>query len=338
MLKMKRRWRALPKQTGHKTRIMQTLKILWEYTDEEHFLSGPKIMELLKQYGYDADRKTVMDDIESLKNFGFDIDCQRNKGYYIISRSFEMSELVLLADAVQSCRFITEGKSKQIIEKLETLTGKHERDRLKRQLRVAGRVKTMKGSALVNVDILHSAINADKRVSFVYTDWNVDGVRVARHDGRRYRVSPWALCWEDEYYYLIGYDSDTQSIKHFRVDKMQNIRLSDERREGKEQAERFDIGSYSGKLFGMFGGEETLVTLRCKNSLAGVIIDRFGESVPRRKGDDGYFEVTVKVIPSPHLYSWVINFGGGIAIKSPQFAIDELKALAKEALSAYEEE
>ncbi len=328
----------MPKQTGHKTRILQTLKILWEHTDEEHFLSCPRILEMLKSQGFAADRKTVLDDIESLKNFGFDIDCQRNKGFYIVSRSFEMSELVLLADAVQSCRFITEGKSKQIIEKLEMLTGKHERDRLKRQLRVAGRVKNMKGSALVSVDILHSAINADKRVSFVYTDWNVDGVRVPRHDGKRYRVSPWALCWEDENYYLIGYDAEKQSIKHFRVDKMQNIRLSDERREGKEQADKFDIGSYSGKLFGMFGGEETLVTLKCKNSRAGVIIDRFGEGVPRRKCEDGWFELTVKVIPSPHLYAWLINFGGDIVIKSPAFAIEELKALAKASLSAYGEE
>lgn len=328
----------MPKQTGHKTRILQTLKILWENTDEEHFLSCPQIMEILTRQGVTADRKTVLDDIESLKAVGFDIDCRRNKGFYIVSRSFEMSELVLLADAVQSCRFITEGKSKQIIEKLEMLTGKHERDRLKRQLRVAGRVKNMKGSALVNVDILHGAINADKQVSFVYTDWNVDGVRVPRHEGRRYRISPWALCWEDENYYLVGYDSAEARIKHFRVDKMQNIRLLDERREGKEQADKFDIGSYSGKLFGMFGGEETLVTLRCKNSRAGVIIDRFGESVPRRKCDDGHFEVTVKVIPSPHLYAWLINFGGDIVIKSPQFAIEELKALAKASLAAYEEE
>ncbi len=327
----------MPKKSGQKARILQVLRILWEQTDDEHYLSCPQILDILSSMGVEADRKTVIDDIECLNGYGFDIACTRNKGYNITSRSFELSELVLLADAVQSCKFITERKSRQIIEKLEKLTGKHERTQLKRQVHVAGRIKTMKSSALIEVDILHKAINTDCRVSFVYTDWNVDGQRVARHGGKRYRVSPWALCWEDEYYYLIGYDSDSKKIKHFRVDKMQSIQIRDERREGIKEMERFDIGSYSGKLFGMFSGEETLVTLRCKNERAGVIIDRFGQGIPVRKLDGGYFEVTVKVIPSPHLYSWVMNFSGEITIKSPQEAVDGLLAMAESAIAAHKE-
>lgn len=327
----------MPKNSGQKLRPMYVLKALWERTDEEHCITTAKLLEVLEAYGVAADRKTVYDDIEQLKLFGFDIQTARGKdgGYSLVSRDFELSELVLLADAVQSSRFITEKKSAALIEKLASLSSVYEAKRIGRQVHVAGRIKSMEETIFYNVDAIHSAINENKQIAFTYFDWNEKKEKVERHDGKRYVVSPHALCWDDENYYLVAFDAEAGQTKHYRVDKMSRIKQTTEERVGQTVASSFDIGTYSGKLFGMFNGKESLVTLRCKNARAGVIIDRFGKSVPFRNVDGEHFELTVKVILSSHFYTWLMNFGSDIVIVSPQFAIEEFKETAKAALAAY---
>lgn len=327
----------MPKNSGQKLRILYVLKVLWEKTDDEHSITTAKLLESLNAYGVPADRKTVYDDIEQLCLFGYDIQTVRGKdgGYRLVSRDFELSELVLLADAVQSSRFITEKKSAALIEKLASLASVHEAKRIGRQVHVAGRIKSMEETIFYNVDAIHSAISEDKQISFTYFDWNANKEKVERHNGKRYMVSPHALCWDDENYYLVAYDAEAEKIKHYRVDKMSGIRQTEQSRQGRSAAKNFDIGAYSDKLFGMFNGEESLVTLRCSNNRAGVIIDRFGKSVPFRNVDGEHFELTVKVILSSHFYTWLMNFGKDIVITSPQFAAEEYKEIAKAALAAY---
>ncbi len=328
----------MPKNSGQKLRILYVLKALWERTDEEHGITAAGLLEYLGANGVKADRKTLYDDIEELKCFGFDITAGRGKdgGYKLVSRDFELSELVLLADAVQSSRFITEKKSSSLINKLSLLVSKNEEKRLKRQVHVSGRIKSMEETIFYNVDAIHTAISEDRQISFTYFDWNENKEKVERHGGRIYVVSPHALCWDDENYYLIAHDAAEDKIKHYRVDKMMKIKQVTDARSGKHLAEGFDVGAYSGKLFGMYGGQECLVTLRCKNSRAGVIIDRFGKSVPFRKTDDAHFELTVKVMLSSHFYTWLMNFGDDIVITSPETAIEEFKQTARKALAAYE--
>ena len=327
----------MPKVSGQKLRILYLLKILWEKTDDEHSLTTAELMRSLKSYGVDAERKTLYDDIEQLRRFGIDIRTTRGRegGHSLVSREFELSELVLLADAVQSSRFITERKSAALIKKLSSLLSIYEAKRLSRQVHVSGRIKSMEETIFYNVDAIHTAIGEDRQISFSYFEWNEKKEKVRRHGGKRYRVSPYALCWDNENYYLVAHDSETNTIRHYRVDKMQKIETAEEKRGGKELASGFDIGKYTGELFGMFSGEECLVTLRCLNSSAGIIIDRFGRDIPFRKSGENHFELTVKVMLSPHFYTWVMNFGDSVVITAPERAVEGLKDTARKALAAY---
>ncbi len=324
----------MPKESGHKKRILYVLKFLAERTDDSHGLSVQKLLELLGSVDINAERKTLYDDIEQLRDFGYDIRLEKGKegGYRLASREFELSELVLLTDAVQSSRFITEKKSAGLIKKLASLTSVHEGKSLSRQVQVSGRIKNMNETIFYSVDTLHSAIDGNKRISFYYFDHNRLKEKVFRHDGKLYTASPLSLCWDNEYYYLVAYDEETENIRHYRVDKMWEIKLLDEER---TEVDGFSPAAYTDKLFGMFGGKESFVTLKCKDHLAGVIIDRFGKNVPFRLGDDGYFELTAKLVLSPVFYGWVMSFGGDIIIKSPTEAIEQLNKTAAAVLDAH---
>lgn len=328
----------MPKQTGQKLRLLYLLKLLGERTDENHGMTVSELLAALSALDITAERKTLYDDIEQLRLFGYDIQNERGKdgGYRLLSRDFELSELVLLTDAVQSSRFITEKKSGALIEKLASLTSVYLGKELSRQVQVSGRIKNMEETIFYNVDAIHGAINQNARISFTYYDYNRRKEKVLRHDGARYEVSPISLCWDDEYYYLVAYDEGADRIKHYRVDKMLSVKTLEGQARSAKCAE-LDMGSYADKLFGMFGGEEKAVTLRCKDDKAGVIIDRFGKDVPFRLCDDGYFELTAKVILSPVFYGWVLGFGKDIVIKAPTEAVEELRRLAKAALDNYGE-
>ena len=206
--------------------------------------------------------------------------------------------------------------------------------KLQRQVYVANRIKTMNESIYYNVDFIHSAINDNKKITFKYYEWTPEKEKKLRHGGALYRVSPWALTWDDEYYYMIAYDSGADLIKHYRVDKMVNIGITEEMREGSQMFDDFDMALYSKQVFGMFGGELTTVLLECDNSLAGVIIDRFGTDVTIMPGDEK-FTASVRVMVSPTFISWALGFGGKLKILSPLPVAEKLKETANEALELY---
>ncbi len=302
-----------------KLKLLYLAKILWEQTDEEHPMSIASIIEALERQGISAERKSLYDDFEALRHFGLDIVGRKEKtfGYYLASRDFELAELKLLVDAVQSSRFITRKKSNELIRKLENMTSSFEGSSLQRQVYVANRVKTMNESIYYNVDRIHSAIGENTQIGFYYFDLTPKKEKEYRHGGEEYQISPWALAWQDEHYYLIGYDPGAEKIKHYRVDKMERLRQLKEKREGQQLFEAFDLGEYSSKMFGMFGGEDVMVRLRCRNDLAGAVMDRFGKDITLFPYEN-YFEVTVKAAVSPWFLSWVFGFGGGIEIVSPK--------------------
>ena len=224
----------MAKGRNQKLKLLYLTKIFMEKTDESHALTLAEITSLLNGYEVTADRKTLYLDFEELKHYGLDIISeQRSKTvvYYLASRDFELAELKLLVDSVQSSKFITEKKSNSLIKKLESLVSEHESKQLHRQVITSGRVKTMNESILINVDSIHSAINNNRQISFQYFQWTPDKQRELRHDGQRYTISPWHLVWDNENYYMIGYDSDSEMIKHFRVDKMLRISSGNEKRE-----------------------------------------------------------------------------------------------------------
>lgn len=323
----------MPKSINQKAKLLYVLRYLEENTDAEHPATVEQIIAHLTSYGISAERKSIYSDIDALTAFGADIEKCRSKtvGYYIASRTFELPELKLLVDAVQSSKFITEKKSRALIKKIVGLTSKHEAKQLDRQVNVADRIKTANESIYYAVDDIHRAIAEDKKISFEYFEWSADKEKVLRRRGERYTVSPYTLVWDDENYYLIARDNEAGENRHFRVDKMLHLDISDEARD-MSTSPKDGVVSYSKKLFGMFGGTEQMVTLSCQNSLAGVIIDRFGAetSFKKAKGDSS-FEVSVKVVLSPVFYSWLASFEGKIKLISPEDAVEGYREFIKKA-------
>lgn len=313
------------KSSNQKLKIMYLMKILLDRTDETHSITMPEIIDALEAYGISAERKSLYNDIENLRVYGLDVigvQEDRTYSYHIGNRQFELAELKLLVDSVQSAKFITEKKSNELIKKIESLASKYEASQLHRQVFVAGRVKTMNESIYYNVDSIHAAIAGNSRITFKYFKWNVDKDMELRHDGALYEVSPWLLSWNDGYYYLIAYDSVKGIIKHFRVDKMLYIKSNGRKREGEKVFNSLDMAAYTGKMFGMYGGEDERVRLECDNALAGVMIDRFGKDISLIRLDDKKFAVNVEVAVSRQFLAWIIGLGEGVKIVGPQRILD----------------
>ena len=309
------------------------MQILLSQTDENHHLSVGELISKLAALDIKAERKTIYDDIETLRQFGIDIVMEKSKtyGYYVASRDFELPELKLLADAVQSSKFITERKSAQLIKKLRNLASVHDGGKLQRQIYVQNRVKNMNESIYYSVDALHGAIAEGKKISFKYFDYNLEKERVFRKGGERYTVYPVALAWNEGYYYLIANTDNREGNTHYRVDKMHGVEKLNESRTG--ESERFDLAEYSKKVFGMYGGEEADVKLRFHNQLAGVVIDRFGKDIRINCDGEEHFTIRVKVALSPVFYGWLFQFGELCEVISPQSLKDELKTRAEKFLT-----
>lgn len=314
------------------------MKILMEKTDEEHTLTVPQMIEELSRYGISAERKSIYDDLEYLKLFGLDLCSRKTKthDYFVASRDFELPELKLLVDSVQSSKFITYKKSMELISKIEKLTSVPNAKKLHRQVYVSNRVKTFNETIYYNVDKIHEAIAANKQITFKYFEMNVDKKKVYRKNGNLYTESPVALTWDDENYYLITYKEKYDSYTHYRVDKMESIEITDEDRILKD--EPFDLSEYSKATFGMFGGEETNVSIKFENELVGVVLDRFGSDVRIVKSDEKHFICSVNVAVSPHFLSWIMSFGKRAKIISPDYVVDEMYELLLEIKNNYDEE
>ena len=291
----------MSKSSNQKLKLIYLMKILLERTDETHSMTMSEMIDALAAYGIRAERKSLYSDIEALRTYGLDvIGTQQGRTYlyHVGNRQFELAELKLLVDSVQSAKFITAKKSRELIKKIEGLASKYEASQLHRQVFVAGRVKTMNESIYYNVDQIQTAIAENSQITFQYFQWNVDKKMELRHDGAFYKVSPWSLSWNDENYYLIAYDSAEEIIKHFRVDKMLNIAATGVEREGKEIFQSFDMAAYSNKMFKMYHGLAERVRIECDNSFAGVMIDRFGKEISMIRLDDKRFAVIVEVAVS----------------------------------------
>lgn len=319
----------MPKGTNNKFKLYRLAQIMLEKTDDEHYITMPEIMAALEEYEITADRKTIYADLRDLEQFGIEVEGEpvgNRYHYHVVSRSFELPELKLLVDAIQSSKFITERKTNALIKKLETLVSKYDAMKLQRQVYVSGRIKTMNESIYYTVDAIHNAISENKKIKFQYFQWNVKKEMELRKGGEFYHISPWGLSWDDENYYLVGYDSESQSIKHYRVDKMLRIQMTEEMREGKEHFKKLDMADYTKKSFGMFGGKEQQVKLLVKNELANVIIDRFGKDIMIIPADREHFTTNVTVRVSGHFFGWIMSLGEGVKIVGPDEVVEQMKA------------
>ena len=317
------------KGENQKLKMLYLVQLFSRETDDTHKLTMPEIITKLAAEGVNADRKTLYQDFEELRRFGFDIISEKEGKscyYYLGSRDFELPELKLLVDSVQSSKFITDKKSGQLIKKLESLVSRYEGSQLHRQVIIAGRVKTMNESIYYNVDKIHAAIGTDRQIRFKYFDWNLKKEMEPRYGGKWYQLSPWALMWDDEKYYLVAYDSKHETIIHYRVDKMTQIGILDEKREGHEAFRKFNIAHYTNTLFGMFAGDETKVTIEAENRLVSVFIDRFGKDIIIAPVDEDHFRTTVTVAVSKQFFGWIMGIDGDVRIVAPDSVVKQIKA------------
>lgn len=309
-----------------KLKILELKDILEKESDPEHYLSMEAIIEKLEARGIPAERKSVYSDLRTLEQFGCDIEHQngKNGGYWLNTREFEQAEVKLLIDALQASKFITQKKTKTIQEKLASLMGNH----IKKKLlsRTSYSLKSENESILYGIDEIHTAINENKKIRFQYMEWiaseKTEGFElVARHGGEYYNVSPAGLWWDNEFYYLVGSDDKRNEIRHYRLDKIKSCSVIDEPRN--PMIKTIDMTVYSNRIFDMFGGVDSKVTIRFDKTLVGVVIDKFGKNIIKRTIDENTYETTVSVAVSPTFFSWVSTFGGRMTLTSPQEVADD---------------
>lgn len=327
----------MTKSTNNKLRTLYVMETLLERSDEEHRVSTKQLIEMLERNGIYAERKTIYDDIESLKTWGMDILYTKEKpsGFYVGSRKFELPELKLLVDAVQASKFITAKKSIELIKKLESMTSTEEAKQLQRQVFIANRTKTVNESIYYNVDKIHDAILGDNKIRFTYYKWNLNKELVPRNDGKPFEVSPWALTWDDENYYMIAFDALSKTVKHYRVDKMQKIEILKETRDGEEVFKNFDMAIFAKNTFGMYGGKIDKVTMEFDNRLIGVVMDRFGTDVIIQKVDESHFRVRCDVRVSGQFYGWIAGLGPDVKIVHPESVVDGFREFVRGILDRY---
>ena len=322
--------------TNQKFKFTYLMKIMLEKTDDEHSLTMPQIMEELEKYDVTAERKSIYTDFQDMtEKFGVEIikeQIGRETYYHVGAREFELAEVKLLIDAIQSSKFITQTKSRELITKIKSFVSEHQAKQLQRQVYINDRVKTMNESLYYNVDDIHTAINQNKKIRFKYFKWDINTKLVPRHNGDWFIVSPWALTWDDENYYMVAFDDLDSKIKHYRVDKMMHISVEEEKRSGKEVFRNFDMAEYSKATFGMYQGQKAKVKIQFANYMCGVFIDRFGKDISFRPIDDEHSDLHVDVNVSPQFFGWIFSLGKDVKVTGPSEVVERMKVLAREFL------
>lgn len=325
----------MAKSPNQKLKLLYITKILMKYTDEEHPITTNNLIDALKDVGIQAERKSIYDDIECLKTFGIDIETKRKptQAYYVASGTFQLPELKILADSVSASRFITKKKSGELIKKIGTLTSVHQSARIERQVYVSNRTKTTNETIYYTVDKIHRAIAERRKIHFQYFDYDEKKQKKFHHDGMVYTVSPFALMYNNENYYLVGKcDQHEHEVSHFRADKMFRVSIS----ETPSEDCTVNMTDYTSKVFSMFGGEELEIKLRCENQLAGVMIDRFGKDISFIIDDEKHFVIHISAEISPAFWGWIFQFGNQIKILEPQSLVEDYQQYLEKVYNQYD--
>lgn len=329
----------MSKGSNQKLKLSMLCKIMQEETDDDHSLTLQQIIKKLEAYDITAERKSLYDDFKCMdENLDVEVikeQIGRETFYHVGSRQFELAEIKLLIDAIQSSKFISQNKSKELIKKMKGFVSKYQADKLQRQVYVNDRVKTMNESTYYAVDDLHTAIAENKKVTFKYCSWTVEKKLEPRKDGELYKVSPWALTWADENYYLVAYDSEVGKVKHYRVDKMIHLNKIDEMREGKEFFNNFDMGTYALENFSMFGGEIKKVHIEFPNDKVGIFIDRFGKDIAIRPAGNDRSMIAVDVAISSQFFGWIFGLGSDVKITGPDAVVEKFKTELEKCLEVF---
>ncbi len=332
----------MAKSEKQKLKLLYLIRFLWVHTDDNHGLTMEDLLRMLEAEGIKAERKSIYDDFESLREFGIDVvKYKKDRTWYYAwaDRDFETPEIKILADLVWSSRFLTESKSRVLLDKLGMQLSTFEAASLRRQVLVVDRVKNSNEKIYYNLDAIHEAISENASISFDYMEMNEQGDMVVRKDGQKREVSPWLLVWENSNCYLVAYDVDKSAIRHYRVDRMEHVQKLKVLRKGKEVFEQKDLESYSQARFQMYDGEPVHVTISCTRGLLGAFYDMFGTDItvkPAYKDEEDpkrdRFEVWVRVAPTNVFFGWLAGLGSGAKLLSPSYVVDKMNTWLQLAL------
>lgn len=312
---------------GGKLRILYIMRMLQEQTDEERGLSMTAIINGLADYGMSADRKTVYADINTLREFGVEIaTAQRNPvEYYLARRDFTIDELMLMVDAVQSCRFMTKTQAEKICRNLKLLATEDQQEKLERRIHVDGRVRGRNDAVLSSVDVIHDALRQKKRITYTYWKMGTDGKPHAQHDGEVYEVTPMRVTFADSLYYLTAWSEKDQDVREYRVDRMRDVEVSDEKaRRGREISD-YEYQARDSQFFGRFDGELVTAKLACNIDGTNIVADRFGKEARFSEKKAGSTVATVQVRVSPQFFGWIAGLDGTVKIASPKKLVEEYR-------------
>lgn len=315
-----------------KTRLLYLLRLLYRKTDEQHPITTAEICTYFKEQGVPLDRKTVKTDVDVLIALGYDIVVIHSTQnlYFAGTRMFELPELKLLIDAVESSKFITKKKSVELTEKLSALASEYQATELKRGLYIVDWVKPKNEQIYYFVDYIHTAVNSEKQISFRYFEYDANRKRVFRNEGRRYRFSPYGLLWNEDRYYVVGYSEKHDKIATFRVDRMAEVSVLDE--DAIPPLPNFSLPEFARQVFDMYDGQMETVTLRCKNEMMKVILDRFGDSVKTHPLDCAHFQAETEVSVSKTFLAWIFQFCGEIKIVRPRHVLERYREMLEKSL------
>ena len=323
----------MPKSDNQKLKILYILDYLQKNSHEDHPVRASELIAMLEnQHGIFCERKTIYSDIAALQEYGVDIISLpgKNGGYYIGSRIFELPELKLLIDAVQSSRYLTEKKSRELIEKLCQQCNEQDARLMRRDVLVSGRVKSMNESIYYSIDTIQDAISENRQIAFRYFDWGMDGKRHFRE--KSYQASPYGLCQDNENCYLLAH-SARHGVTSYRIDRMVDIRKCEEIRTPCPELTGKALTAYANRLFQMFDGDSMDVKMRFHKELCNVVIDRFGRDTMLIPDGEDHFNFTVKVAVSPMFLSWIIGFGEKATILYPESVKDQCRQLCQQILT-----
>ena len=307
---------------ANKSRILFLLKYLQQHSDEEHSMTTADLRAVLDENGFPITIQTLRNDIATLKESGFDIRIDEGAGistsYTYVDRDWDAPELQVLIDAVSSCQFLTAEKSKALIERLIGLAGPSERKTLKPSILVSENIKAENNHIFLNVQAIREGIDMGRKIRFQYFNYNPDMEKIYRNNGEVYVVSPYATVWNDDRYYLVGWSDKREKVVVFRVDRIDFVTVTEEQRV--PEPEGFSIQNYADKVFSMFDGPETDVTLRCDNSLMDQVIDKFGKQIQPENKTARTFDIKVPVSLSGTFFSWVFQYAGKMTVIKPETA------------------
>ena len=319
----------MSEEKNKKGRLLALQQYFYQYTDEAHPASTAELIAAMEKQGYKANRKTIKDDIDILVAFDIDIVTNVSKGnsFFMGTRQFEVPELKLLVDAVSSSRFISAGKSENLINKISSLGSVYQKEQIVPRIYTADRIKTDNPQLYYVIDKLIEAVQTKRQVRFQYTEYDADKNKILRNDGEIYVNSPYGCLWNDDFYYLVGYSEKHEKVVTFRVDRIIELEILDEA--AWPEPENFMMADYARKIIEMYDGEEQEVELICDNELMKSVIDRFGENIQTERVNDDQFKATVTVAASKTFYAWCFRFAGQMKIAGPRKVKKQYLEMAK---------